>query len=209
MEVPLGTCNVIYVPKDGRRKKHELRFSLPGAEALVLAVQSKEQAEEWLKVPWLPLLCPGAADPPWHPPWLRWGRGCPGKGLASLEEEGGFAPISYRSGWGAGQLLPRAWASPVLIAPAGWGCLLSPSSFPWLFPAFVQGGRRGLRGRGHGWERSLCAHHKPGCYPKRGRMGSFYLTWARHAVPACKTGCHEVSYAGRTTVQLGTQLTHL
>uniref|UniRef100_A0A8C6Z7U6 Actin filament-associated protein 1-like 1 n=1 Tax=Nothoprocta perdicaria TaxID=30464 RepID=A0A8C6Z7U6_NOTPE len=51
VEVPLGTCNVIYVPKDGRRKKHELRFSVPGAEALVLAVQSKEQAEEWLKVP--------------------------------------------------------------------------------------------------------------------------------------------------------------
>ncbi|KFR11649.1 Actin filament-associated protein 1-like 1, partial [Opisthocomus hoazin] len=50
VEVPLGTCSVIYVPKDGRRKKHELRFSLPGAEALVLAVQSKEQAEEWLKV---------------------------------------------------------------------------------------------------------------------------------------------------------------
>uniref|UniRef100_A0A8C0BQ44 Actin filament-associated protein 1-like 1 n=1 Tax=Buteo japonicus TaxID=224669 RepID=A0A8C0BQ44_9AVES len=50
VEVALGTCNVIYVPKDGRRKKHELRFSLPGAEALVLAVQSKEQAEEWLKV---------------------------------------------------------------------------------------------------------------------------------------------------------------
>uniref|UniRef100_A0A8C5X7H9 Actin filament-associated protein 1-like 1 n=1 Tax=Malurus cyaneus samueli TaxID=2593467 RepID=A0A8C5X7H9_9PASS len=50
VEVPLSSCNVIYVPKDGRRKKHELRFSLPGAEALVLAVQSKEQAEEWLKV---------------------------------------------------------------------------------------------------------------------------------------------------------------
>uniref|UniRef100_A0A669PPX7 Actin filament-associated protein 1-like 1 n=1 Tax=Phasianus colchicus TaxID=9054 RepID=A0A669PPX7_PHACC len=50
VEVSLSTCNVIYVPKDGRRKKHELRFSLPGAEALVLAVQSKEQAEEWLKV---------------------------------------------------------------------------------------------------------------------------------------------------------------
>uniref|UniRef100_A0A8C4SPT2 Actin filament-associated protein 1 n=1 Tax=Erpetoichthys calabaricus TaxID=27687 RepID=A0A8C4SPT2_ERPCA len=49
-EMPLCTCNVIYVPKDGRRKKHELRFALPGAEALVLAVQSKEQAEEWLKV---------------------------------------------------------------------------------------------------------------------------------------------------------------
>ncbi|KAI1234246.1 Actin filament-associated protein 1-like 1 [Lamprotornis superbus] len=76
VEVPLTTCNVIYVPKDGRRKKHELRFSLPGAEALVLAVQSKEQAEEWLKVP---LLLPGASpDCPWHPPCLSWAGGCPG-----------------------------------------------------------------------------------------------------------------------------------
>ncbi|ROL51801.1 Actin filament-associated protein 1-like 1 [Anabarilius grahami] len=49
-DIPLGLCNVIYVPKDGRRKKHELRFSLPGGEALVLAVQSKEQAEKWLQV---------------------------------------------------------------------------------------------------------------------------------------------------------------
>lgn len=50
MELSLNMCNVIYVPKDGRRKKHELRFSQPGTEALVLAVQSKEQAEEWFKV---------------------------------------------------------------------------------------------------------------------------------------------------------------
>ncbi|XP_005161361.1 actin filament-associated protein 1-like 1b isoform X1 [Danio rerio] len=50
VDLPLNLCNVIYVPKDGRRKKHELRFSLPGGEALVLAVQSKEQAESWLKV---------------------------------------------------------------------------------------------------------------------------------------------------------------
>ncbi|MFT7796230.1 actin filament-associated protein 1-like 1 isoform X2 [Arapaima gigas] len=50
VDLPLDLCNVIYVPKDGRRKKHELRFSLPGGEALVLAVQSKEQAEDWLKV---------------------------------------------------------------------------------------------------------------------------------------------------------------
>uniref|UniRef100_A0A670XWG0 Actin filament-associated protein 1-like 1 n=1 Tax=Pseudonaja textilis TaxID=8673 RepID=A0A670XWG0_PSETE len=50
LEVPLSISNVVYVPKDGRRKKHELRFTLPGAEVLVLAVQSKEQAEEWLKV---------------------------------------------------------------------------------------------------------------------------------------------------------------
>ncbi|KAJ7997278.1 hypothetical protein DPEC_G00227320 [Dallia pectoralis] len=50
IELPLNLCNVIYVPKEGRRKKHELRFSLPGGEALVLAVQSKEQAERWLMV---------------------------------------------------------------------------------------------------------------------------------------------------------------
>ncbi|XP_048850627.1 LOW QUALITY PROTEIN: actin filament-associated protein 1-like 1 [Brienomyrus brachyistius] len=50
IDLPLNLCNVIYVPKDGRRKKHELRFSLPGSEALVLAVQSKEQAEGWLTV---------------------------------------------------------------------------------------------------------------------------------------------------------------
>uniref|UniRef100_A0A3B3VUU8 Actin filament-associated protein 1-like 1 n=1 Tax=Poecilia latipinna TaxID=48699 RepID=A0A3B3VUU8_9TELE len=49
-ELPLNLCNVIYVPKEGRKKRHELRFSLPGGEALVLAVQSKEQAQRWLKL---------------------------------------------------------------------------------------------------------------------------------------------------------------
>uniref|UniRef100_A0A8C1UUM0 Actin filament-associated protein 1-like 1 n=1 Tax=Cyprinus carpio TaxID=7962 RepID=A0A8C1UUM0_CYPCA len=55
-DIPLSLCSVIYVPKDGRRKKHELRFSLPGGEALVLAVQSKEQAEKWLQVNTVPHL---------------------------------------------------------------------------------------------------------------------------------------------------------
>ncbi|KAI1898397.1 hypothetical protein AGOR_G00071890 [Albula goreensis] len=50
MDVPLNLCTVSYVPKDGRRKKHELRFLLPGGETLVLAVQSKEQAEGWLRI---------------------------------------------------------------------------------------------------------------------------------------------------------------
>uniref|UniRef100_A0A673L4E6 Actin filament-associated protein 1-like 1 n=1 Tax=Sinocyclocheilus rhinocerous TaxID=307959 RepID=A0A673L4E6_9TELE len=53
-DIPLSLCTVIYVPKDGRRKKHELRFSLPGGEALVLAMQSKEQAEKWLQVNTVP-----------------------------------------------------------------------------------------------------------------------------------------------------------
>uniref|UniRef100_A0A8C5MLW5 Actin filament-associated protein 1-like 1 n=1 Tax=Leptobrachium leishanense TaxID=445787 RepID=A0A8C5MLW5_9ANUR len=50
LEIPLQLCSVSYVPKDGRRKKYELRFTLPNAEMLVLAVQSPEQAEEWMRV---------------------------------------------------------------------------------------------------------------------------------------------------------------
>lgn len=46
----LDVCNVIYVPKDSRHKRHELRFSQGATEVLVLALQSREQAEEWLKV---------------------------------------------------------------------------------------------------------------------------------------------------------------
>ncbi|KAJ8281532.1 hypothetical protein COCON_G00040510 [Conger conger] len=49
-DVLLSLCSVSYLPKDGRRKKHELRFALPAGETLVLAVQSKEQAEGWLRV---------------------------------------------------------------------------------------------------------------------------------------------------------------
>ncbi|KAI5096703.1 actin filament-associated protein 1-like 1 isoform X2, partial [Silurus meridionalis] len=48
-DLPLNLCSVVYVCKDGRRKRHELKFSVPGGESLVLAVQSKEQAESWLK----------------------------------------------------------------------------------------------------------------------------------------------------------------
>ncbi|XP_069812112.1 actin filament-associated protein 1-like 1, partial [Dendropsophus ebraccatus] len=50
LEMPLPLCGVTYVPKDGKRKKHELRFCLPNSELLVLAVQSREQAEEWMRV---------------------------------------------------------------------------------------------------------------------------------------------------------------
>ena len=50
LELPLGTCDVAYVPKDGRKRKHELRLSLQGSDSVVLAAQSYEQAEEWLKV---------------------------------------------------------------------------------------------------------------------------------------------------------------
>ncbi|XP_045140652.1 actin filament-associated protein 1-like 1 [Echinops telfairi] len=50
LRLALDTCSVSYVPKDSRHKRHELRFSQTGAEILVLALQSREQAEEWLKV---------------------------------------------------------------------------------------------------------------------------------------------------------------
>lgn len=50
LRLALDICSVIYVPKDSRHKRHELRFSQGAAEVLVLALQSQEQAEEWLKV---------------------------------------------------------------------------------------------------------------------------------------------------------------
>lgn len=46
----MDVCSVTYVPKDSRHKRHELRFSQGATEVLVLALQSREQAEEWLKV---------------------------------------------------------------------------------------------------------------------------------------------------------------
>ncbi|XP_051902997.1 actin filament-associated protein 1-like 1 [Hippocampus zosterae] len=45
-EIALGQCSVHYVNK---KKRHELRFSLPAGEVLVLAVQSEEQARRWIK----------------------------------------------------------------------------------------------------------------------------------------------------------------
>lgn len=50
MDLLLAECSIMHVPKDGKKKKHELKIVHQGADALVLAVQSKEQAEEWLKV---------------------------------------------------------------------------------------------------------------------------------------------------------------
>ncbi|XP_034533185.1 actin filament-associated protein 1 isoform X2 [Notolabrus celidotus] len=50
MELTLSGCSINHIPKDGKKKKHELKIVHQGADALVLAVQSKEQAEEWLKV---------------------------------------------------------------------------------------------------------------------------------------------------------------
>ncbi|KAK3559214.1 hypothetical protein QTP86_005477, partial [Hemibagrus guttatus] len=49
MELLLSGCSVTHIPKDSKKKKHELKIVHQGADALVLAVHSKEQAEEWLK----------------------------------------------------------------------------------------------------------------------------------------------------------------
>ncbi|XP_076856074.1 actin filament-associated protein 1 isoform X2 [Brachyhypopomus gauderio] len=50
MELLLSGCSITHIPKDSKKKKHELRIVHQGADALVLAVHSQEQAEEWLKV---------------------------------------------------------------------------------------------------------------------------------------------------------------
>ncbi|XP_060044510.1 actin filament-associated protein 1 isoform X2 [Erinaceus europaeus] len=66
MELPLPGCGVTYVPKDGKKKKHELKVAPPGADPLVLAVQSREQAEQWLKV--IREVCSSPPDPECPPP---------------------------------------------------------------------------------------------------------------------------------------------
>ncbi|XP_012879369.1 PREDICTED: actin filament-associated protein 1 [Dipodomys ordii] len=50
MELPLQGCSVAYIPKDSKKKQHELKITQQGTDPLVLAVQSREQAEQWLKV---------------------------------------------------------------------------------------------------------------------------------------------------------------
>ncbi|XP_029917171.1 actin filament-associated protein 1-like 1 isoform X2 [Myripristis murdjan] len=50
VDLLLPQCTVVYAPKDSKRKRHELRFTLPNGDTLVLAVQSKEQAHRWLRV---------------------------------------------------------------------------------------------------------------------------------------------------------------
>ncbi|XP_076992436.1 actin filament-associated protein 1 isoform X3 [Tamandua tetradactyla] len=50
MELPLQGCSITYLPKDSKKKQHELKITQQGTDPLVLAVQSKEQAEQWLKV---------------------------------------------------------------------------------------------------------------------------------------------------------------
>ncbi|XP_055988890.1 actin filament-associated protein 1 isoform X1 [Sorex fumeus] len=64
MELPLQGCTITYTPKDSKKKQHELKITQPGADPLVLAVQSQEQAERWLRViKEVYSGCGGPADP--------------------------------------------------------------------------------------------------------------------------------------------------
>lgn len=43
-------CSVVYKEKQLKRKEHKLKIVPVGGEAIVLALQSKEQTEQWLRV---------------------------------------------------------------------------------------------------------------------------------------------------------------
>ncbi|KAK3529550.1 hypothetical protein QTP70_031969 [Hemibagrus guttatus] len=49
LDVSLLGCSVIYKEKQTKRKEHKLKIIPQGGEAIVLGLQSKEQAEQWLK----------------------------------------------------------------------------------------------------------------------------------------------------------------
>lgn len=49
LDVSLVGCSVIYKEKQPKRKEHKLKIIPQGGEAIVLGLQSKEQAEQWLK----------------------------------------------------------------------------------------------------------------------------------------------------------------
>ncbi|KAL4613013.1 actin filament-associated protein 1-like 2 [Arapaima gigas] len=50
LDVSLVGCTVVYKEKQVKKKEHKLKVVPVGAEAIVLGLQSKEQAEQWLKV---------------------------------------------------------------------------------------------------------------------------------------------------------------
>lgn len=50
LDVSLLGCSVVYKEKQLKRKEHKLKIVPVGAEAIVLALQSKEQTEQWLRV---------------------------------------------------------------------------------------------------------------------------------------------------------------
>ncbi|CAG12611.1 unnamed protein product, partial [Tetraodon nigroviridis] len=64
LDVSLLGCSVVYKEKQLKRKEHKLKIVPVGAEAIVLALQSKEQTEQWLRV--IQEISPKPADN-WEP----------------------------------------------------------------------------------------------------------------------------------------------
>ncbi|XP_059387084.1 actin filament-associated protein 1-like 2 isoform X2 [Carassius carassius] len=56
LDISLLGCSVVYKEKQTKRKEHKLKITPLGGEAIVLGLQSKEQAEQWLKV--IQEICP-------------------------------------------------------------------------------------------------------------------------------------------------------
>lgn len=50
LDVSLLGCIVVHKEKQLKRKEHKLKIIPVGVEAIVLALQSKEQTEQWLRV---------------------------------------------------------------------------------------------------------------------------------------------------------------
>ncbi|XP_062859131.1 actin filament-associated protein 1-like 2 isoform X2 [Trichomycterus rosablanca] len=50
LDVSLVGCTVTYKEKQPKKKEHKLKINPQGGEAIVLGLQSKKQAEQWLKV---------------------------------------------------------------------------------------------------------------------------------------------------------------
>lgn len=50
LDVNLLGCSVVHKEKHLKRKEHKLKILPVGGEAIVLALQSKEQTELWLRV---------------------------------------------------------------------------------------------------------------------------------------------------------------
>ncbi|XP_076855398.1 actin filament-associated protein 1-like 2 [Brachyhypopomus gauderio] len=60
LDVSLLGCSVVYKEKQLKRKEHKLKVIPQGGETIVLSLQSREQAEQWLKV--IQEISPKSAD---------------------------------------------------------------------------------------------------------------------------------------------------
>ncbi|XP_026880716.2 actin filament-associated protein 1-like 2 isoform X2 [Electrophorus electricus] len=60
LDVSLMGCSVVYKEKQLKRKEHKLKIVPQGGETIVLSLQSREQAEQWLKV--IQEISPKSAD---------------------------------------------------------------------------------------------------------------------------------------------------